>query len=200
MQSNKPTLQRHQMFDSLLHASGRQQDSNNSPTIQSKFQQQQQQHRFGTLNQQSTFGNNNNNSNCQYLDLNNQQTTSQNINATTAYLVQTPNGNALLIPPQTALNPTNHFIQTNANQQQTNTISLNRNNSTASNPYGITTIPYQQAASLLNDQNTTMISGNGHSLNGLLPNSPSVTSGNCFARPESTTSTNVYQTIDATEK
>lgn len=152
-----------------------------SPTIQTKFQHQQ--NRCGTLNQQSTFTN----SNCQYLDINNQQA------ATTAYLVQTPNGNALLIPPQTALNPTNHFIQTNANQQQTNTISLNRNNSTASNPYGITTIPYQQAASLLNDQTTTMI-------NGLLPNSPSVTSGSCFARPESTTSTNVYQTIDASEK
>ncbi len=39
------------------------------------------------------------------------------LNATTAYLVQTPNGNALLIPPQTALNPTNQFIQTNPTNQ-----------------------------------------------------------------------------------
>jgi hypothetical protein len=77
-----------------------------------------------------------------------------------------------------------------------NTISLNqRYNSAASNPYGITTVPYQKIPNLLADNTTAQLLNN----HGMLPQSPSLLSSN-FARPESTASTNVYQTIDATEK
>ncbi len=160
------------MFDTILHQTNRNNHAE-SPIVQPKF-------RYAGLNQHPSFNKN-------ISDPHPPLMPPPVNNATAAYLVQTPNGNTLLIPPQTALNPTNQFIQT------TNTISLNRHNSNISNPYGIQTIPYQQAASLLNEN---------HNLNNVLngfPHSPS----NCFnnnERPESTGSTNVYQTIDATEK
>ena len=167
--NNKFTLQRNNQMFELTQ----------SPKVNNKFFGT---NRFGTLN-------NNNQLQCQYVDLNGQLPNPPILPppsmATTAYLVQTPNGSALLIPPQTALNPTNHFIQTNSSslqQQQQNTFSLNRN------PYGITTIPIQNNT-LTNTTTTTTT----------LPNSISINNPNCFNRPDSTASTNVYQTID-TEK
>ncbi len=168
------------MFDSLLQQANR--NNHESPVTQTKF-------RYTGINQHPSFNNTGQNltgSDPQAPLMPPPTNNTNTLNATAAYLVQTPSGNALLIPPQTALNPTNQFIQT------TNTISLNRHNSSASNPYGIQTVPFQQAATLLNE------SHNFNVLNGF-PHSPS----NCFsinARPESTGSTNVYQTIDATEK
>jgi len=173
LNNNKFTLSRNnQMFDNTQ-----------SPKPHNKYLT----NRFGTMNnhlqqqQQQQL--------CQYVDLNGQLPNPPVLPppsmATTAYLVQTPNGSALLIPPQTALNPTNHFIQTNSStlqQQQNNTFSLNRN------PYGLTTIPLQTNNTLSNTTTTTT-----------LPNSVSINNPNCFNRPDSTASTNVYQTID-TEK
>jgi hypothetical protein len=115
--------------------------------------------------------------------------------ATTAYLVQTPNGSALLIPPpaQSTLSTNaaghhHHFIQqqqANVNGQQTlNTFSISR-----CNPYGMSLS--LQNATILNTKSTSGVSQ--------MPHSPSATSNSCFARPDSTASTNVYQTID-TEK
>ena len=166
--NNKYTLSRQQMFDlqhsHLLHHHHQQHDA--------PSQSPQTQHKFKNFTNQNLS---------QYVDLTQPQPNPPNLpppppmmhstQATTAYLVQTPNGSALLIPPN------NHFMQAAASQtqsaQSTGTLSFNRN------PYGITTIPLQNAANL--------------------PHSPSITSGNCFVRPESTASTNVYQTID-TEK
>ena len=194
--NNKQTLSRHHpVFENLVHQHHHHLHHHNndigsqSPKFTNRF--------HGT------------NMACQYVEINGQSNPQQqqsqlppqlpppivhSTQATTAYLVQTPNGSALLIPPQTALNPTSHFLQTNATaalnstqqqqQQQNNTFSLNRN------PYGITTIPLQNAAAILNSNPS----------NTLIPHSSSVASGACFnTRPESTTSTNVYQTID-TEK
>jgi len=156
-----------------------------SPSTQQKF-------RYAALNQQPSFNNGNILTNTDtHSPLIPPPINTKTLNATAAYLVQTPNGNALLIPPQTTLNPTNQFIQTNPNQHPTtNTISLNRHNSSASNPYGIQTIPFQQAANLLGENHMTVLTG--------FPQSPSGYFNNI--RPESTESTNVYQTIDATEK
>lgn len=206
--SKLATLARHQMFDHNLHlhhvGHHVHHHDQSSPQTQQKFATN---HRFNPNTA------NNNNNTCQYVDLNNTNSASttttttgssttqppalpppmlHSTQATTAYLVQTPNGSALLIPPQTALNPSNHFIQTATNQptqHTTNTFSLNRN------PYGITTIPLQNTILGSNPNNP-------QPQNTLLPHSPSVTSAmNCaFSnRPDSTASTNVYQTID-TEK
>ena len=149
--------------------------------------------RFGTINHHHL---NLNQHQQQYIDLNGQMPNPPVLPpptmATTAYLVQTANGSALLIPPQTPLNPTNHFIQTNSsssssgNNQQTNTFSLNRN------PYNLTTIPLQNNNN--NNNNNTLLNTTTTTT---LPNSISIT--NQFNRPDSTASTNVYQTID-TEK
>lgn len=167
------------------------QDQHNAQLIEQLVQQQHK----ATLARQQMFENNN-----RFTTMNDNQYSgnANTLNATTAYLVQTPSGNALLIPPQTAMNPTNQFIQTNPTNNHMNTISLNRYNSSASNPYGITTVPYQKISNLLNDSSTAALLTN----NGMLPQSPSVLSNNFNnnARPESTNSTNVYQTIDATEK
>ena len=192
--NNKQTLSRHQVFDNLHHHHHHLHHLNpninttndigsHSPHSQPKFPTTA---RFSNMNANA----------CQYVEINGQPNNQpqppslpppivHSTQATTAYLVQTPNGSALLIPPQTALNPTNHFLQTNPTvQQQNNTFSLNRN------PYGITTIPLQNATAILNSNQP----------NNLIPHSSSVSNGTCFnARPESTTSANVYQTID-TEK
>jgi hypothetical protein len=73
--------------------------------------------RFGTINHHAHL-NLNQHQQQQYIDLNGQMPNPPVLPpptmATTAYLVQTANGSALLIPPQTPLNPTNHFIQTNS--------------------------------------------------------------------------------------
>jgi hypothetical protein len=145
--------------------------------------------RFGTINHHAHL--NLSQHQQQYIDLNGQMPNPPVLPAptmaTTAYLVQTANGSALLIPPQTPLNPTNHFIQTNSssgNNQQANTFSLNRN------PYNLTTIPLQNN----NNNNNTLLNTTSTTT---LPNSISIT--NQFNRPDSTASTNVYQTID-TEK
>ena len=203
--NNKQTLSRQKMFENIMQHTNNNNNNNSrpnqephSPLTQSKFNNA----RFGTMN---SFGTNN--GICQYVDLNGQTSSifsqppplppssnNQGQQATTAYLVQTPSGSALLIPPQTALNPTNHFIQTNASQHSANTIALtlnNNNNNNNGNPYGITTIPLQTAANILNNNN-----GNA----AMLAQSPSFLNTNCFNRPESTASTNVYQTIDTTEK
>ena len=207
--NNKQTLSRQKIFENIMQQNnniGRSNQEPHSPLTQSKFNNA----RFGTMN---SFGTNN--GICQYVDLNGQTSSifsqppplppsSNNQGqqqATTAYLVQTPTGSALLIPPQTALNPTNHFIQTNASQHSANTIALtlnnnnnnnNNNNSSNGNPYGITTIPLQTAANILNSNNNVNTA--------MLAQSPSFLNTNCFNRPESTASTNVYQTIDTTEK
>ncbi len=146
--------------------------------------------RFGTINHHAHL--NLSQHQQQYIDLNGQMPNPPVLPAptmaTTAYLVQTANGSALLIPPQTPLNPTNHFIQTNSssgNNQQANTFSLNRN------PYNLTTIPLQNNN---NNNNNTLLNTTSTTT---LPNSISIT--NQFNRPDSTASTNVYQTID-TEK
>lgn len=95
---------------------------------------------------------------------------------TTAYLVQTPSGNALLIPSQ---NTTLGFHQ----QQHT----LQRS------PYGITTFQFQ------NMPNSSELPGNSMTAtrNGTVVHSPDVNANNYFSRSDSTASTNVYQTIDA---
>ena len=173
--NNKYTLSRQQMFDlqhsHLLHHHHQQHDA--------PSQSPQTQHKFKNFTNQNLS---------QYVDLSQPQPNPPNLpppppmmhssQATTAYLVQTPNGSALLIPPN------NHFMQTASqtqSAQSTGTLSFNRN------PYGITTIPLQNAAILNQNSGAN------------LPHSPSITSGSCFVRPESTASTNVYQTID-TEK
>jgi hypothetical protein len=86
---------------------------------------------------------------------------------TTAFLVQTPNGSALLIPPQN-----------NGNSNQCNNFSLSRN------PYGITTIPLQNANLVNNNQQ--------------LATSPSMISSFTNSK-DVNNSTNVYQTIDAAD-
>ena len=179
--------------------------NNNNTTLLRQQQMFGSEHHSHHLNDKSLkttdhYCDNRFNCNGQYVDLNNlhnagylpqiptdclatSMTTNQ---ATTAYLVQTSNGSALLIPSQTALNPTNHFMQTNSS---TTHHTLNRN------PYGITAIPLQtNTTSNYNNSNIT----NGNSL--INPNSntnSSTTAHNYFVRPESTASTNVYQTIDA---
>ncbi len=148
-------------------------------------------------------GTNNGAQMCQYVDLNSQLPLNPHLShlnqpaqAHTAYLVQTPNGSALLIPPQATLNHNNHFLTatnncpTSANPNQTNLNTFARGQAGSANTnnlhYGMGTMSFaanaQQSNILAANMNTNM----GNSIG-----SP------CFARSESSASTNVYQTIDA---
>lgn len=116
----------------------------------------------------------------QYVDIG--STTDQSAAAaaaTTAYLVQTPNGSALLIPPpflNQALVSTTPSSLTRA--PNPSAAAATAAATSTMNPYGITTIPLTHSPSI--------------NLN--------LASHHHLIRPESTASTNVYQTIDAAEK
>jgi hypothetical protein len=102
--------------------------------------------------------------------------TASTTQATTAYLVQTSNGSALLIPPQNLLR-SNHIISSTGNK------TLNRNN------YEINNVQKNDSLASKNNKNNNEIHSNSNS------NFLNIT--DIFGRSDSTTSTNVYQTIDA---
>ena len=106
----------------------------------------------------------------------------------TAYLVQTSDGNTILI--QSNNNNTHQFMQLSQQPQQQNTLLSNR-----SNNYNLAIpiqqyVQHQQQQSQYQQPNGTLFN---HQTNNILPNSPSM---NGFERPDSAIS-NVYQTIDA---
>ena len=117
----------------------------------------------------------------QYVDIGSttDQSSAAAAAATTAYLVQTPNGSALLIPPpflnQALVSTTSSSLTRAPNPSAA--VATAAATSTM-NPYGITTIPLTHSPSI--------------NLN--------LASHHHLIRPESTASTNVYQTIDAAEK
>jgi hypothetical protein len=158
----------------------------NSNQLFNPYLQQQQQQLLiqnGTLPSDLDIDFINKNKICQqYIDFNMNAPQNSQQQATTAYLVQTATGSALLIPPQTALNPTNHYIQTNTatlnQQQQFHNYQLQGNSFTL-------------------NRHPSSVTGAVYNTNGLNNNNES-NSANNF-RPDSTASTNVYQTID-TEK
>lgn len=139
---------------------------------------------------------------CQYVDLNTQMPLNphlshlnQSAQAHTAYLVQTPNGSALLIPPHATLSHNNHFLTTtnncqtttNPNQATLNTFARGQTGSANTNNlhYGLGTMSFTA-----NAQQPNILTANMNNVGNSI-GSP------CFARSESTASTNVYQTIDA---
>ena len=99
--------------------------------------------------------------------------TASTTQATTAYLVQTSNGSALLIPPQNLLRA-NHIISSTGNK------TLNRNH------YEINNV----------QRNDSLTSNNNHEIRSN-SNNNFLNITDIFGRSDSTTSTNVYQTIDA---
>ena len=107
---------------------------------------------------------------------------------TTAYLVQTPNGNALLIPPP----------QLNGQQQQQSAaFSLSRHAAPigGGGGGGVSSVAYGITAS------GTTIPLNHTQSSQLMASSSSATSNMCFQIPESNaSSTNVYQTIEPADK
>lgn len=164
--------------------------------------QQQQQQAMDSQNKYLTNarGTSNNAQMCQYVDLNSQMPMNphlshlnQSAQAHTAYLVQTPNGSALLIPPHATLSHNNHFLtttnncQTTTNPNQTNLNTFARGQTGTANTnnlhYGLGTMSF-------NAQQPNILSANMNNMGNSIA-SP------CFARSESTASTNVYQTIDA---
>ena len=103
----------------------------------------------------------------------------------TAYLVQTADGNTILIQPQTIGN--SHLLQQQQQQQQNNQNTLLSNRS---NGYNLTIPIHYMQQQQQNNLSAAVFAQQAHNL---LSNSPSI---NIFERPESSIS-NVYQTIDA---
>jgi hypothetical protein len=110
--------------------------------------------------------------------------TATKITTPTAYLVETSDGNTILI--QSNNNNTHQFMQL-PQQQQQNTLLSNR-----SNNYNLT-IPIQQYIQQQSQYQQTNGGLCNHQTINNLPNSSSI---NGFERPDSAIS-NVYQTIDA---
>ncbi len=164
---SKATLIKHQVLD--MQQNMFQNNISESPKLQHPF-----------------FSNNCNpssNTSSHYVDLNsfkNQPNlliqTGTTTQATTAYLVQTPNGSALIIPPQNIHHVNHHHLQNNGS------LTINRNPSEINNLHlHNNTLTNKTTNNLVHSNSKTNFINN--------PN-------NMIARSDSTTSTNVYQTID----